>query len=176
MGLRGDSRQLAIEKSRGLVWCPSTNLYLLGETAEVQDWFAMGKLSLGSDSLLTADGDLLDELRAAYATRQLASEELFHCVTDHAAKLLGLSEVGDLKGGMKADVLALYKTSDDPYLMLLQAQRGDIAWVMREGNIVLRHVESSSENTVLVDDVPFELPDFLWKHYQKCTFFINNLS
>lgn len=121
----------------GLVWCPSTNLYLLGQTAQVQGWY--GQLALGSDSRLTAAGDLLDELRAAYQTGQLSAEQLFHTVTDHAAKVLKLSQVGDLQPGMQADVLALPASLDpDPYLALLKAARHNIAWVMRGGQIIWR--------------------------------------
>ena len=64
VALAGDDFDLAVRKSRGLVWCPSTNDYLLGQTAQVQPWYEAGKLALGSDSRVTADGDLLDELRA----------------------------------------------------------------------------------------------------------------
>jgi hypothetical protein len=50
----------------GLVWCPTTNGYLLGKTLDAQRWIdAGGMLLLGSDSRLTADGDLLDEMAAA---------------------------------------------------------------------------------------------------------------
>ncbi|MBN8592583.1 MAG: hypothetical protein J0M33_12535 [Anaerolineae bacterium] len=48
-----------------IVWCPTTNMYLLGKT----DHPRMGwntQLLLGSDSRLTAQGDLLDEIRFLY--------------------------------------------------------------------------------------------------------------
>jgi len=125
----------AVEKSAGLVWCPSSNLFLLGQTAQVGAWFAAGKLALGSDSRLTADGDLLDELRAAHQTGQLSPRQLFHLVTDYAARLLRLSDVGDLRPTMRADVLALPR-ADDPYLALVNARRADVAWVLRDGRRV----------------------------------------
>jgi hypothetical protein len=47
---------------RGLVVCPTTNLYLLGKMADVALWHRHGgRAWLGSDSRLTADGDLLAE-------------------------------------------------------------------------------------------------------------------
>jgi hypothetical protein len=55
----------AAPRVRGLVVCPTTNLYLLGKTADVALWHKHGgSVWLGSDSRLTADGDLLAE-RAA---------------------------------------------------------------------------------------------------------------
>ncbi len=66
VGLRDDDIAEAAPRIRGLVWCPTTNLYLLGQTADVTRWHACGgRVALGSDSRLTADGDLLDELTAA---------------------------------------------------------------------------------------------------------------
>lgn len=136
----------AVPRLGGLVWCPSTNLYLLGQTADVQPW--VGKLALGSDSRLTADGDLLDELRAARATGQLSDESLFHLVTDHAAKLLHLADRGALEPGLRADVLAIRQNVADPYQNLIDAQQTDIVWVMRRGRMIspldariLRHIE-----------------------------------
>ena len=136
VALTGENLELAVQKSRGLVWCPSTNFYLLRKTAQVKPWFAAGKLALGSDSRLTADGDLLDELRAAFQTGQLDARSLFRIVTDGAARLLGLVDVGELRPGKRADLLAL-PAWDDVYQGLINARRNDIIWVMRGGQRLL---------------------------------------
>jgi cytosine/adenosine deaminase-related metal-dependent hydrolase len=72
----------AIEHVRGLVWCPSTNNYLLGKTTPFVTYTYSagrpswrfpskgGNVALGSDSRLTADGDLLDEMQAGFMTSQ----------------------------------------------------------------------------------------------------------
>ncbi|MFQ3657372.1 MAG: hypothetical protein SNJ54_00340 [Anaerolineae bacterium] len=51
-------------KPRGvtLIACPTTNAYLLGALADVAAWH--GALAIGTDSRLTASGDLWDEVRA----------------------------------------------------------------------------------------------------------------
>ncbi len=51
-------------KPRGvtLIACPTTNAYLLGALPELAAW--RGALAIGTDSRLTADGDLWDEVRA----------------------------------------------------------------------------------------------------------------
>ena len=43
------------------IWCPTTNIYLLGETGHPRMGWNTG-YRLGSDSRLTADGDLLSEI------------------------------------------------------------------------------------------------------------------
>jgi imidazolonepropionase-like amidohydrolase len=102
VGLTDDDIADAAPKVRGLVWCPSTNAYLLGTTARIAAWAAAGgRWALGSDSRLTADGDLRDEQRAAARAGGL----------DHAgydpATLIGMPEAGHLQTGALADCTAL---------------------------------------------------------------------
>ena len=136
VGLTSSDIELAIERDASLVWCPSTNQYLLGQTAQTQQWLDAGRLMLGSDSRLTADGDLLDELRAAYATKQLTAQQLLQLVTSAPAKLLNLPQRAYLKAGYQADLLILPK-QDNPYEALIHTKRVDISLVMRDGQIMV---------------------------------------
>lgn len=61
VGMTADDIADAASTVRGLVWCPTTNQYLLEQTAKWDLWG--NKVSIGSDSRLTADGDWLDEAR-----------------------------------------------------------------------------------------------------------------
>lgn len=61
VGMSEDDIADAAQHTRGLVWCPTTNEYLLGQTAQLRLWGE--KAAIGSDSRLTATGDLLDEVR-----------------------------------------------------------------------------------------------------------------
>lgn len=66
VGMTDEDIADAASKIRGLVWCPSTNLYLLGQTTNIKRWLeAGGNYALGSDSRLTADRDLLVEQLSA---------------------------------------------------------------------------------------------------------------
>jgi len=94
VGLSEADRRRVLEAGAGLVWCPSTNLYLLGRTGDVRNSPQQVALAIGTDSRLTADGDMLDELKAASATGQLSPEQIFRAVTIDAAKLLRLPDVG----------------------------------------------------------------------------------
>ncbi len=136
VGLTAEDAQFAIQKGASLVWCPSTNQYLLGQTADVRPWLESGRLMLGSDSRLTADGDLLDELRAAHVTGQLSPAELFQTVTSAPAQLLNLLDRGHLQVGHQADLLILSKQAN-PYLALINTRRADISLVMRQGQIMV---------------------------------------
>jgi cytosine/adenosine deaminase-related metal-dependent hydrolase len=92
----------AAQHIRGLAWCPSTNYYLLNKTVPMSmgyhkgDWRAEEvNVALGSDSRLTADGDLLDEMQAAgKALCDMAC--VWEAVTHRAAYVLGQHDIGHL--------------------------------------------------------------------------------
>ena len=52
-----------IDAGAGLVWCPSSNHFLFDATADVRAFDDADRLALGSDSRLSGERDLLDELR-----------------------------------------------------------------------------------------------------------------
>ena len=60
-------RERLAEAHAGLIWCPSSNLHLFGESADVADLIACGRVALGTDSRLSGAADLLGELRVARA-------------------------------------------------------------------------------------------------------------
>lgn len=96
VGLTDDDMADAAPRVRGLVCCPTTNHYLLGRTVNAPAWVrAGGRLALGTDSRLTADGDMCAE-RA-----HLVDE---HAITLAAAAILGLDDVGSLEPGARADL------------------------------------------------------------------------
>ncbi|MEZ5287291.1 MAG: hypothetical protein R2712_21305 [Vicinamibacterales bacterium] len=92
VGLCAAWRARVLDAGAGLVWCPSSNQYLFGSTADVRAFDDADRLAIGSDSRLSADGDLLDELRAAHETRQIGHEGLIRAVTGGPARLLRLAE------------------------------------------------------------------------------------
>jgi hypothetical protein len=82
VGMTESDIKHAAQHTRGLVWCPTTNHYLLGQTANVRVWGEQA--TPGSDSRLTADGDLLDEIRGGDVTLAWA--------LSNGRRLLGLAE------------------------------------------------------------------------------------
>ncbi|HET8655255.1 MAG TPA: amidohydrolase family protein [Longimicrobiaceae bacterium] len=108
-----------------IVWCPTSNLFLFGRTAP-PDLLAPGvDVLLGSDSLLTGAGTLLDEIRAARRLELVSDERLLDAVGATAARRLGLEEPS-LEIGARADLVVLRGP-------LLEARAEDVALVVAEG-------------------------------------------
>lgn len=108
-----------------LVWCPSSNLYLLGRTAPPELLAEGVDVLLGSDSLLSGDGNLLDEIGVARAAGLLSENRIEGAVSAVAARRLGLPE-NALRPGDAADLVVLAKP-------LLEASTRDIELVLVGG-------------------------------------------
>jgi cytosine/adenosine deaminase-related metal-dependent hydrolase len=89
-----------------LVWCPTSNHFLFGRTAPANLLGDGVDVLLGSDSRLTADGDLLDEIQAARASGIVADERLADAVGATAARRFGLAEPS-LEPSSAADLILL---------------------------------------------------------------------
>ena len=118
-----------IQRLRGVgaavVWCPSSNRFLFGRTAPAELLAPGIDVLLGSDSLLTADGSLLRELRVARDLGLISHARLGDAVGVTAAKRLGI-DPPSLEVGARADVLVLRRP-------LLEADERDVALVVAGG-------------------------------------------
>ncbi|MDB5703919.1 MAG: hypothetical protein JWN66_1035 [Sphingomonas bacterium] len=111
----------------GIVWCPTSNLFLFGRTAPPALLAPGVDVLLGSDSLLTGAGNLLDELRAARAIGHLDDARLLDAVGRVAARRLGIEEPSLLPGA-RAD-LAVFRAPE------FKAVPGDVALVVAGGAV-----------------------------------------
>ena len=130
-----------LERGGSLVWCPTSNHFLFGRTAHVAPFNRAGRLAIASDSRLSGEGDLLDELRAAHATRQISPESLYRAVTSGAARVLRQHEAGALQPGARADLTIVRRLDDDPYESLVRATRADVRLTMIDGAPLARRCE-----------------------------------
>jgi cytosine/adenosine deaminase-related metal-dependent hydrolase len=125
VGMDADAVARFRASGAALVWCPSSNRFLFGRTAP-ESLLAEGTdVLLGSDSRLTGDGDLLDEIRGARALGMLDDDRLASAVGALAARRFGLPEPS-LEAGSAADLIVLRKS-------VLEARAGDVLLVLVGG-------------------------------------------
>jgi cytosine/adenosine deaminase-related metal-dependent hydrolase len=110
-----------------IVWCPTSNQFLFGDSAPAGLLAPGTDVMLGSDSLLTGAGSLLDEIRYARSLRLLSDERLELAVGPVAARRLGL-EPPSLAIGARADLVVLRRP-------LLEAAEVDVALVVAGGEL-----------------------------------------
>ncbi|MBI1278085.1 MAG: hypothetical protein GC179_08155 [Anaerolineaceae bacterium] len=124
----------------GAVWCPTTNLYLLGKTLVDEDnrkyTPAVNALGLGSDSRLTGEGDLLSELKAAYecfGNNPNWASYVINLVFWDGGFILFRKSIQDWMFGQKyADMVVIQSTENDA-VKLCNSSRADLALVVKGG-------------------------------------------
>ena len=135
VGLSADDWVSVGRARAGLVWCPSSNLFLLGRTVPLDRFLASdpSAIALGSDSRLSGARDLLEELRAARAAADVEPADLLRMVTVNAAKLLKVPDAGRLSPGLPADLVVIPPLAEDPARALLALDRSRIRLVVVGG-------------------------------------------
>jgi cytosine/adenosine deaminase-related metal-dependent hydrolase len=139
-GLALEETAMALLNERGssLVVCPSSNNFLFHKTHSPQQLRAIERLALGSDSPLTADGDLLDELRLARHNALVSSELLYRMVTTQASRILRLRRSeGTLRVGAIGDLIAVRHRVGDPAETLSGLRWRDVELVVVGGHVRL---------------------------------------
>jgi len=102
-----------------MVWCPSSNLLTYGRTLAC-DFVRESCCALGTDSAISAAGDMTDEIRIAHS-QGASIELLYDMVTHRAAKILRLGQAaGAIRHGAVADFIAVRDLGQTPAEALLQ--------------------------------------------------------
>ena len=139
-GLALDNNAIALMNRREacLVWCPTSNEFLFHRTHDRSLLNSLDNVLLGSDSPLTAAGDLLDELRFAHGAMKVDAASLFHMITDRAARVFRLrSGQGTLRPGVVADIIAVRDSRELPAQRLVTLSMADVELVVRAGTVRL---------------------------------------
>ncbi len=137
-GLAVGHDDIATLQSSGvaLVFCPSSNQFLFGAIPLPQLVNGFELAAIGSDSPLTACGDLLDE--AAYATSRydLPAGKLYSMLTTSPAAMLRLSqEYAQIHAGGIADLIVVRDYGQSPAQTLQALTWKDVHLVIRAGVI-----------------------------------------
>lgn len=127
------------EAFAALVWCPDSNLFLLGRTADIAQVQHKTRVVFGSDSTLTSSWNLWDQLRLARSMEVMNDAALFESITSKPAELWGLQGTGDIREGFGADlVVARTKPmGNGDWDEWFSIQPADIALVIQNGRVRL---------------------------------------
>ncbi len=113
VGLDADGIQLMERRGAALIWCPSSNCFTLGQTLSTAVLRSRIPIALGTDSPLTAAGDLVDEL--ACARQRIDLCRLYDMVTRIPARILGLSDgEGSIREGGLGDLVVVRDRGQSP--------------------------------------------------------------
>ena len=139
-GLALDEKGVQLMKARGasLIICPSSNKFLFGRLPDAAVFGSIDYVALGSDSPLTAEGDLLDEVRFAMRHCGISPRSAYRMVTDSPAAMLGLVNAeGSIVVSGVGDLIAVRDRDQDAIGGLQTMSMGDVEFVMIGGRVQL---------------------------------------
>lgn len=115
------------ERLAALVWCPASNLFLFGRTADAAAAARRTTLLFGTDSTLSAPGTLWDHLR--YARDSVREPEIFAALTSAPARFWKLPA--------SRDYVIARRRKADKWDAFFSVTPDDILLVVRNGKPVL---------------------------------------
>jgi len=139
-GLAIDKAGLALMRERrvSLIVCPSSNNFLFGHLPNMSLFGELEGVALGNDSPLTAEGDLLDEIRFAIRYCGIAPHAIYRMVTEAPAVILRLEDgEGSISMAGVGDLIAIRDTNQDAANRLPMLSMTDVELVMIGGNVQL---------------------------------------
>jgi cytosine/adenosine deaminase-related metal-dependent hydrolase/ubiquinone/menaquinone biosynthesis C-methylase UbiE len=139
-GLALTPKTIALINQRGasLVACPTSNLFLFSQTLSHDQFLSFQRIALGSDSPITAMGDLLDEIRYVRKEIGLDEHKIYKMVTSNAADMLHLEYgAGQIIESGVADIIAVNGRNKSPAATLSELAFNDIELVIRSGKVEL---------------------------------------
>ncbi len=135
----GDEGVALVKKRRAsLIVCPSSNQFLFEKLPDMARLGPIENIALGNDSPLTAEGDLLDEVRFAGRSCGIPPDAVYRMVTEAPATVLRL---GDEEGSITltgvGDLMAVRDTGQAAPDRLRELSMHDVEFVMVGGRVQL---------------------------------------
>ncbi len=120
VGVNRSDVPLIRQRGAAVVWCPSSNHFTLRRSLDAAVLNSAIPIALGTDSAITADGDLLDELQVAHRT--VNAHRLYGMVTSEPARMFKLPVgFGQILHGGPADLLIVKDNGRAPATALLES-------------------------------------------------------
>jgi cytosine/adenosine deaminase-related metal-dependent hydrolase/ubiquinone/menaquinone biosynthesis C-methylase UbiE len=121
-------------RKTSLVVCPTSNRYLFAKTLSRDMITSIERKALGSDSPITADGDLLEEIRYLFTEAGLHENTIYKMVTTNPADIFRLQEgQGRIEEFGLADLIAVRSRHNTPACTVSNLSFGDVELVLLAG-------------------------------------------
>ncbi len=136
LALGPEGIDLLNDRDATLVWCPSSNRYLFSRTHSSKTIAGIRRVLLGSDSPLTAAGDLLDEVRIAHREAGVSASDLYRMLFERAAQAFRLQEgQGTIRPDAAADLIAVRDKGLSPAEIVANLRAADVELVLVGGRV-----------------------------------------
>jgi cytosine/adenosine deaminase-related metal-dependent hydrolase len=127
---------------KGVVWCPASNYFMTGRTAQVDHLKNSTKIVFGTDSALSATWNLWDHIVMIRNKQFATDKEIFEMLTSAPADLWQFNDRGKLDSGRRADIVIARKSNNQDGLRSFHSVTPEsILMVLHKGEIKLFDAE-----------------------------------
>jgi hypothetical protein len=138
LALDPEGAELIKTRRASIVLCPSSNQFLFHKLPAISLLGPIQRLALGSDSPLTAAGDLLDEIRFSISSCGVQPRDAYRMVTTGAAGVLMLAHAeGAIEPFGLGDLIAVRDTGSEAAEILSSLAFSDVELVIIGGTVQL---------------------------------------
>jgi cytosine/adenosine deaminase-related metal-dependent hydrolase len=124
-------------KFKALIWCPESNFFMFGMTADIPTIIQRTRILFGTDSTLTAGWNAWEHFRRARLISKVSDKELFDMLTIHGADCWNRQQTGRLEANMKADMVIARINGSPSWNSFYAIDPDDILLVLQQGEIRL---------------------------------------
>ncbi len=147
-----------------IVWSPSSNMVLYGQTADIGRILELGiTVGIGPDWTVSGEDEMLSEMRFALAwaasegVSAVTPEAVWRMATADNAEVVGLSnDIGALVPGMRADITVFGRVGSDPYLAVAESTASDVRLVLIDGEAYYGDLSFQTSTAVNSDCETFD--------------------
>lgn len=140
---------------KALVWCPASNKFLIGQTAQINKLKYKTNILFGTDATVSASWNIWEHLRLGRSMEMISDKRLFAMTNTLPAEVWKMNGRGSIKNGYDADiVIAQQKEGLQGYDAFFATNPEDILLVMRKGEIKL--FDESLISQLLSNNMPFD--------------------
>ena len=134
VAVESNELDLISQAGSSVVWCPSSNYFMFNQTASISKLRKRIPVALGTDSTMTGQSALFQEMRTAQKSNEATVREIFEMVTSVPQKIFKLPQQRILPG-FPADLLIIPIKSKDYYENLILQESEDITCVINKGKV-----------------------------------------
>lgn len=157
-----------------IVWCPVSNYFLYNTTAKIDNLKNKTKILFGTDSTVSANGNIWDHLRFARKLKLLNDKDLFGSLTTVPGKVWNLKSLGAIKENYLADLVVAKNKSKDSWDSFFSINPEDIILILKKGEIVLW--DESIKNQLNFSDKEIKLFTKIIQPDDKIKYVLGNLK
>ncbi len=126
------------ESFKAIVWCPDSNYFLYGSTCAADKLKNKTTILFGSDSNVSADWNIWDQLRFARKLKLLDDYELYNSINSSPAETWNLKLSGFIKKGFKANIVIVKnQNKENDFDSFFNLNPEYILLIIKDGKIVL---------------------------------------